>query len=107
MMSRALPQAFFSQTSHIYVGYHEMGTFKRVEKLETAALLAEWEKENEIALKRLLALLVRIRQTVEGIEGRRASIIFCQGKEGEGIRVYKKRDDTEGPVPSDLVAKWD
>lgn len=107
MMARAMPQVFFSQTPHLYVGYHEKGTFERVDKIETATPLAEWEKENEAALKKLLTLLGSIRKVVEGIEGRRASIIFTHGKEGEGIKVYKRQDGTEGPVPSDLVAKWD
>lgn len=107
MMQRALPQVFFSQTPHLYVGYQARGVFEKVDKIETEPRLREWEKENGGALKKLLALLGRLREVVEGIEGRRAAIVFCQGKEGDGIKVYKRRDDTAGPVPSDLVAKWD
>lgn len=107
MMLRAIPQVFFSQTPHLFIGYQRAGRFERVEKIETAALLHEWEDENEVVLKRYLVLLQRIRDVVGHMEGRRATLVFTGGKEGEGVKVYRRRADTPGPVPSDLVAKWD
>ncbi|KAI5841457.1 hypothetical protein DFP73DRAFT_586330 [Morchella snyderi] len=107
MMLRAIPQVFFSQTPHLFIGYQRGGSFERVEKIETAALLRKWEEENEVVLKRYLVLLARIRTVVEGMEGRRATLVFVTGKENEGVKVYKRKEGTPGPVPSDLVAKWD
>lgn len=103
MMSRALPQAFFSQTPHLYIGYQDAGLFNHIDKIETEVPLREWEVENDAALRKLLALLMRIRHAVERIEGGRASVVFKLGGE---ISVYA-RTDGSGPVPGDLRAKWD
>lgn len=103
MMSRALPQAFFSQTPNLYIGYQEAGLFNHIDKIESEVPLREWEVENDAALRKLLVLLTRIRQAVEGIEGGQASVIFGLGGE---ISVYARKDGN-GPVPGDLRAKWD
>lgn len=103
MMSRALPQAFFSQTPHLYVGYQEAGLFNQIDKIETEVPLREWEVENDAALRKLLVLLTRIKDAVRGIEGGQASVIFKLGGE---MCVYA-RNNSSGPVPGDLRAKWD
>lgn len=103
MMSRALPQTFFSQTPHLYVGYQDVGLFNHIDKIETEVPLREWEVENDAALRKLLVLLARIRGAVEGIEGGRASVIFKLGGE---MSVYARRGGSP-PVPGDLRAKWD
>lgn len=103
MMSRALPQVFFSQTPHLYVGCQEAGLFNQIDKIETEVPLREWEVENDAALRKLLVLLVRIKDAVKGIEGGQASVVFKLGGE---MRMYARNDGRE-PVPGDLRAKWD
>lgn len=102
-MSRALPQAFFSQTPHLYIGYQHAGLFTHIDKIETEDPLREWEIDNDAALRKLLVLLVRIKKVVERIEGGRASVIFRLGGE---MSVYARKAGS-GPVPGDLRAKWD
>lgn len=102
-MSRALTQAFFSQTPHVYIGYQQVGLFTHVDKIETEDPLRKWEVENDAALRKLLVLLGRIKKVVGRIEGGRASVIFKLGGE---MRVYARKDGS-GPVPGDLRAKWD
>lgn len=102
-MARALPQAFFSQTPHLYIGCQEAGLFNKIDKIETEVPLHEWEVENDAALRKLLVLLVRIKDTLRGIEGGQASVVFKLGGE---MCVYARNDGRE-PVPGDLRAKWD
>lgn len=102
-MSRALLQAFFSQTPHLYIGYQGGGQFGHIDKIETETPLREWEVENDSVLRKLLVLLARIKGVVESIEGGQASVVFRLGGE---MSIYARRDGS-GPVPGDLRAKWD
>ena len=105
-LTRVLAQTFFSQTPYLYVGYHSYGSFQRIDKIETRTKFPEWERENEVVLKKMVVLLRKIRNVVQNIEGRRASLIFEIGKGEDGIKVYHRKGK-QALLPDDLLQRWD
>ncbi|RPB29209.1 hypothetical protein L211DRAFT_833071 [Terfezia boudieri ATCC MYA-4762] len=100
------PQLWFSNTSNLYVGYHQRGSFMNVDtEIMGVKGLQLWEDENQGNLRKLAALLRSIIQIARSAEGGRAQVACVGGK----LRVHAIQDGEEafGTLPMELRQRWD
>ncbi|KAF8434005.1 hypothetical protein BGX38DRAFT_1221409 [Terfezia claveryi] len=99
------PQLWFSNTSNLYVGYHQRGSFMNVDtEVMGVKALQLWEDENQGNLRKLAALLRSIIQIARSAEGGRAQVACVGGK----LRVHAIQDGEEafGTLPMELRQRW-
>lgn len=100
------PQLWFSNTCNLYVGYHQRGSFMKVDtEVMGVKALERWEDENQGNLRKTAALLKSIIQIARSAEGGRAQLACVGGK----LRVHAIQDGEEviGTLPIELKQRWD
>ncbi|KAF8424822.1 hypothetical protein EV426DRAFT_716484 [Tirmania nivea] len=101
-----IPQLWFSNGCNLYVGYHQRGSFIRVDtKVLSAKALKSWEDENQGNLQKMATLLKSIIEISRTAEGGRAQIACVGGK----LRVHAIQDGERvfGTLPIELRQRWD
>ncbi|RDH37136.1 hypothetical protein BDQ94DRAFT_183979 [Aspergillus welwitschiae] len=106
--SKNLSQMWFSHTPILCTGqYQPDGTFlpARTQNMEKEGRLAQWERDNEEKIRKLVSVLERVFEVVRGVPHKCALV-----HNGDGVlRVYQ--DDGNGAVgrgvPGDLLGLWD
>lgn len=101
-----IPQLWFSNGLSLYVGYHQRGSFVRVDTdVMSPKALKRWEDENQENLRKMAALLKSIIQIARSAEGGRAQIACVGGK----LQVHAIQDGEEafGTLPIELRQRWD
>ena len=91
-LSDQIPQLWFSNTTHLFVAYHERGTFTSIEKQNMAGTdFKSWEKTNQEDLQKLVGLLQKIAAITREAPEKHFQLAFVGGKlklhamgEGEG-----------------------
>ncbi|KAI5782088.1 hypothetical protein DFH27DRAFT_488138 [Peziza echinospora] len=104
-LSDQIPQLWFSNTTHLFVGYHQRGNFKTIEKQNMAGTDFEsWEKTNQEDLKKLVGLLQKIVAITREAPEKNFQLAFVGGKlklhamgEGEG---------SFGVISEELISKF-
>ncbi|KAK0244586.1 hypothetical protein EDD85DRAFT_876195 [Armillaria nabsnona] len=96
------PQLFLSQTPRHFLGIHNLGRFRAVEKNELSALTNQ-AKMVQPSLNKLVKVLMTIQALVvkKGKTGRLTLI-----RDGEWLRVYERRSQ-EGCLPEEYLAKFE
>ncbi|KAL7276036.1 hypothetical protein RUND412_000980 [Rhizina undulata] len=105
LLPRMIAQVFFAQVPWLKVGLHNgRGTFHTLKQISSRDEFSQWIDTHDIVLKKLMLLLRKIREVVGKIKGRRATIVFEEGRAERGIRVFMRE---ERPLlPEDLLEKW-
>lgn len=96
------PQLFLSQTPRHFLGIHNQGLFRAVEKNELSAL-ANQARMVQPSMKKLVKVLKTIQALIvkKGKTGRLTLI-----RNGEWLRVYERRNQ-EGCLPEEYLAKFE
>ncbi|KAK0487082.1 hypothetical protein IW261DRAFT_1548229 [Armillaria novae-zelandiae] len=96
------PQLFLSQTPRHFLGIHNQGQFRAVEKNELSAL-ANQARMVQPSMKKLVKVLRAIQALVvkKGKTGRLTLI-----RNGEWLRIYERRSQ-EGCLPEEYLAKFE
>ncbi|KAE9986631.1 hypothetical protein EG327_004223 [Venturia inaequalis] len=120
-----LAQMWASQTRHLVAGYFDDGGwFRRIECNDITSRIQEWEERNENNLQKLVALIKWIRDNVQNVEEKRATLRY-EGRDSIRIMGLEPQEKALGPhlphmrnakkraamrgksLPDDLYAKWD
>jgi hypothetical protein len=96
------PQLWISQTPKLVRAYHYKGTFQGPEVEDVAVQIRLWEEGNQNYLRKLAALINRIRNVVKGCGG---NAIVKYDDKGDKLVVWKV--DGKKMLPKDLYSKWD
>lgn len=89
-MADIIPQLWLSQTGHLFVGYHRQGLIEQEPKhYEMATYFRAWEIQHEKQLQRLLSLISRVREAVQGIDGRKGAIVYDHAEKSGKLRIYE------------------
>jgi hypothetical protein len=83
------PQLWFSQTPHLYLGYHDGGKFERVDKFSMSEEYTRWEGEHQGQILKLVSLIKKLKNVVEGLEGKRCVVVCEAGREASSLKVYE------------------
>jgi hypothetical protein len=85
-----IPQLWFSQTEHLFVGYHQQGVIEQeVTRYEMAAHFKAWETEHEEQLQKLVSLILRIREAAQGAKDGKCVIVYDHVEESRKMRIYE------------------
>lgn len=68
-VAKHLPQLWFGRTSNLLIGTHADGTFHKLEAVDVAKQLLEWEKTHQEQLRKLTWLIAELRNTVRSTPG--------------------------------------
>lgn len=68
-VAKHLPQLWFGRTSNLLIGTHTDGTFHKLEAIDLAKQLLEWEKTHQEKLRKLTWLIAELRKTVRSTPG--------------------------------------
>ncbi|KAF8417924.1 geranylgeranyl pyrophosphate synthetase [Tirmania nivea] len=102
-----MPQLWFSDTRNLFIGLHNRGTFRTINKYQVdEKMTSQWEKLHERQLGQLVDLLGKIiaiakgstgRTKVRGVQGR-VTLEEWQATHGPAARLTR--------LPEDLRALW-
>ena len=103
-----IPQLWFSDTSNMYIGYHQNGSITNVDtEVMDAKALATWEaqEENQVDLAKLKVLLHKIVNVARSTEGGKGQLVAV----GEKMKFHSIAEGEEaiGTLPLYLRNKWD
>ena len=106
-ITECMPQLWFSDTRNLFVGLHQNGTFRTVNKYHVDdGMNSQWEKQHEKQLGQLVELLGKIIATAKRCSGR------TKVRGVRGIVLLEEWQATHGPaarltnLPEDLRALW-
>ncbi|KAB8293745.1 hypothetical protein EYC80_009230 [Monilinia laxa] len=87
-----MPQLYFSQTKHLIIASHKDGVFDHanIKEFDKTQDMQKWEEENQGMLQKLLQLISIIKNTVNGIEGRKAVLLCEKGDKKHEISVREQ-----------------
>ena len=103
-IAKILPQMWFGRTPHLIRGQHSSGTFHKVDISHMDKELVQWENDDkhQLALRKMAALIARLRSIV--IERRDQVAIVIFRREGqEKLKVFERRPKRL-PLPDDVIA---
>jgi hypothetical protein len=94
-MNEVIPQLWFSQTEHLFVGYHRDGLVEEeVTHYEMAEHFKAWEIQNEEQLQKLVVLILKIREAVQGTKDRKCVIFYDHHEKPRRMWVYEADKDS-------------
>ena len=96
------PQLWISQTLKLVRAYHRNGVFQSPEVEDVAAPIKRWEERNETDLRKLAALIRKLRDVVKG-SGGKAIVKY----DAMGDKLVVSKFDGKKMLPEDLYSKWD
>ena len=100
-IEEVIPQLWASQTSKFVLAYHQNGFFPTPNVQDVKTQIKRWEERNEADLRKLAALINKIRDVVkEG--GGKAVLRYVV----EGDKLVIEKDDGKKMLPKDLYSKW-
>ncbi|KAF8474061.1 hypothetical protein BDZ91DRAFT_691221 [Kalaharituber pfeilii] len=106
-VEKCMPQLWFSDTRHLYVGLHQGGAFTRIIKHTVDdAIISAWERKYQHELGKLVDLLAQILEKAKGNKERMK--IRCVNGTLK-LENWNKRHASGLPLerlPEDLKAKW-
>lgn len=68
-IAKHLPQLWFGRTSNLLIGTHTDGTFHKLEDIDLAKQLLEWERTHQVTLRKLTWLIAELRKTAQSTPG--------------------------------------
>ena len=101
-IEEVIPQLWVSQTSKFVIAHHNNGFFPVPNVQDVKSQIKKWEERNEKDLRKLAALINKIRDVVkEG--GGKAVLRYVV----EGDKLVIEKDEGKKMLPKDLYSKWD
>ncbi|GJC83304.1 hypothetical protein ColLi_06142 [Colletotrichum liriopes] len=101
--SQCMPQLWFGRTPWLIVGHHTEGTFDKTKVTYAAAKFADWEAAHQTALRKLVTVLVELRDAVRKNGGRHSAAVFERGS--GAIRTLGLTSDRQA-LPADLQQEF-
>ncbi|KAL4403416.1 hypothetical protein CABS03_15245 [Colletotrichum abscissum] len=83
-----MPQLWFGRTPWLILGQHTNRTFEKLRITDTAAQFAGWEETHQLELRKLAAVLARLREAVRENGGKFCIAIHEKAIETSNIKVY-------------------
>lgn len=102
-VARHLPQLWFGRTSNLLIGTHTDGTFYKLEAVDLARQLLEWERTHQEQLRKLTWLIAELRKTVQSTPGGYC-ILVGKGK-ARKTTVYAAAKRTS-VLPDDIIKQF-
>ena len=103
MISEVATQLWVSQTPQIVRAYHHKGVFVEPTVENVTAQIDAWENQNQRNLRKLAALIEKIRDVVQGWGGK----AVVRYDPVEVALIVDKIEDGKKALPKDLYAKWE
>ncbi|KAF6813208.1 hypothetical protein CSOJ01_04719 [Colletotrichum sojae] len=100
-MGTIMPQQWFGRTPWLVMGRHTDGYFKEVKITDTGSNFGDWEDRQQDNLRKLVAVLARLREAVEANGGEHCVAICEKTTAPPVIRVFPSTVDRKA-VPYDL-----
>jgi len=101
-----IPQLWFSNTSSLYVGYHNNGSITQVDtKVMGAKALVDWESqdENKNDLAKMGELLRKIVDLARGLKDGKGQLVAVKGD----MRLYENAEgEFVGALPTYMRERW-
>lgn len=79
-VEKHLPQLWFGRTSNLLIGTHTDGTFHKLEAVDIANQLLEWESTHQEQLRKLTWVIAELRKTVLSTPGGGYCVLVGKGK---------------------------
>lgn len=104
---KSLPQLWFGRTRYLITGYHNGGIFDRVKVDDLQEQLVGWENKeaHQIALRKMVVLLSRLRDAVGMTAGKACVAIYEKGTRDSALKVLVSTSGKE-PLPASVIAKF-
>ena len=100
-IEEVIPQLWVSQTSKFVIAYHHNGMFQPPEVQDVMSEIKKWEERNQADLRKLAALVNKIRDVVKGCGGK-AVLTY----DVNGGKLVIRKDNGNKLLPQDLYSKW-
>ncbi|PNY22475.1 Uncharacterized protein TCAP_07130 [Tolypocladium capitatum] len=87
-ISKYLPQLWLGRTPWLIVGSHTDGNFGEISIIDAGARFTSWETRRQVELRKLVAVLARLRDAVRGNGGGNCVAIYEHGSTPRAIKVF-------------------
>jgi hypothetical protein len=91
-LQKKIPQCWFSQTDHVFVGTLRGGLAIKVDRAEMSNYFEDWEQKHQGNLKKLVGLIKRLQQVAIEVEGGKFCIIFDSRSSPRGLKIFHSDD---------------
>lgn len=92
-MREVVPQLWFSQTAYLFIGRHKKGLMANVEQVATGPLLQKWEMEQQDQLKKLVALIEKIKNAASSTKAGKVVLLYDSKEKPQKMRVLVSNRD--------------
>ncbi|KAI0460044.1 hypothetical protein F5B21DRAFT_127983 [Xylaria acuta] len=96
------PQLWLSQTPKLVRAYHRGGTFQEAQVEDVTSDIQRWQADNQVQLKRLVALIRKILDIVKGCDNR-ATVRYVRN----GDKLIISPLGGKKMLPENLYLKWE
>jgi hypothetical protein len=105
-LSDQLPRLWLRQIPFFVLAYHERGVFRpeEITVKDVKPDIAAWEKDNNLALRKLISLIDKIVAFAKDMPKRKLEIQY-QG--GDMLELRKQDDSVPSVLPDDLAVRWE
>jgi len=86
-------QLWFSQTAYLFIGCHQKGLMANVKQVATGPLLQKWEMEQQEHLKKLVALIRKIKNAASSSKAGKVVLLYNSKEKPQKIRVLVSNRD--------------
>jgi hypothetical protein len=100
-LTEALPQLWFGRTPYFMNGNHDKGTVHSVNIDHAQSDFPRWEEANQDRLRKMVSLLVQLRNAVARTRERAAVLVYDE--KGGSLKVYEMKN--RGVLPADLISR--
>lgn len=101
-VQEVIPQLWVSQTPKFVIAYHYSGLFQPPNVQDLTTQIKKWEESNQTNLRKLAALINKIRDVVKGSGGKAVLKYDVDGK-----KLVIEKDHGNKMLPQDLYSRWD
>lgn len=93
-MREVIPQLWFSQTAHLFIGRHKKGLVaNEVKQVATGPLLQKWEMEQQDQLKTLVALIGKIKNAASSTKAGKVVLLYDSKEKSQKMRALVSNGD--------------
>nr|POE56434.1 hypothetical protein CFP56_33406 [Quercus suber] len=107
-LGKVMPQLWFGRVGHLIRSYHVGGSFGKVDMTQITDEFSTWEAEekNQIALRKMAAVLSSLRQLVQRNDGHMCVAIVENARHTELQVLSSSGWQARKPLPDDLISKF-
>ncbi|KAJ9148652.1 Geranylgeranyl pyrophosphate synthetase [Pleurostoma richardsiae] len=100
-----LPQLWFGRTPWLIIGHHMEGTVNEIKVTDAAALFEDWETRHQASLRRMVAILVELREAARRNGGRSCVAICERNARPHAIKIFAAEGERR-PLPEELIRQF-